>query len=345
MKNQRKQTIPGLFPYRLQFFSDSRGATLCLNQVSLQVVINQTPVPGAPLKINNDVVTADASGRIRTALATDRYHLIRSGHDGITFSPIYRTGSQLKAQSPVTIQAQRLVASASEPCLLVVGGDTRVYFTALNTAGYPVAAPLSAPLLNSLWSVTGQATPPELFASGISSFAISQSHFAQGERLFGQWNFFGQEVIVPDQPPMCEAAGASGMCKAIKNAAVRAPIGEARKVISNLVEDSYALAQSGRWKVQSGTFTVPFESRGAIALASLEKALPNSSVQLYSCKRLPKSCKRVRVQKARLLQVFLKIFAPKIPKELASLVAKTDRLTAGFRRAVSRMPATYNTCN
>ena len=290
------------------------------------------------------MVAADASGRVSTTLAPDRYHLIRSGHDGITVTPIYRIGSSLQAQSPVTIEAKRLVASASEPCLQVEGGQSRVAFTARNTAGYPVTSSLSAPLLNSILSATGQGAPPELFTSGVTSFAIPRAHFAQGGSLAGRWKFFGQEVVVPAQPPLCAAPATGGSCKAVSGAAVRAPIGEARKAISKLVESSYALAQSGRWKGQGGVYTVPFESRGISALAALESALSNSAGQLYSCKPVPASCKTVKVPKAQLLKVFLKVFDPKVPKELASLVAKPDKLTAGFKRAVQKMPATYTTC-
>ena len=312
--------------------------------VSLLLTIEKTPIAGAPIKIGARVLTTDGSGSITTSLVSDRFHLVSSDHEAISFAPLYRRGAAMTAESPVKIEAKRLVRSSAEPCRMLRGKGSSLYFATENIAGYPVAVSLSYPQLNSILSVNGEALPPERFASGASGFSIPESYFQQGDAMFGLWKFLGQEIAIPSNPAMCPAVAVSGSCVAVDGDALRAPLGFVRNTISELVDRSLALARAGRWKGRDGTFKVPFKGRGAIVLAAMESALPNSLGEIYSCVQVPSSCKTERVSKRRLLRNFLKLFDPHIPDELRPILSHSDRRIMEFRRKLGKMPSTYTTC-
>jgi hypothetical protein len=263
----------------------------------------------------------------------------------ISFPSIYKTGGTLHAQSPITIEAQRLVSFGEEPCRVLGDAEPRLYFSTVNTSGGTLSVPLSYSRINSIVSATGQAVPTERFVSGTNGFSIPEAYFQQDDELVGSWNFMGQEIIVPSSPPMCAAAGISGGCTPVDSAALRGPIGFTRETITKLVNRSLDAARAGRWNESDGDFRVPFLRRGAAVLSSMEKALPNSTQKTYSCSVVPSSCQQVRISKIRIMKAFLKLFDPHLPPRLRPIVSHPEQRIRKFRRALRKMPGSYTTCS
>jgi hypothetical protein len=294
--------------------------------------------------INTQVENTDTNGQVVESLIIYEHYTISSGLEAISFSPIYDTGEALSARSPITIEAQRLVSSAEAPCRIVVGGSPNIYFSSTNESDHVLSVPLTYSELNSIYSVTGQAVPPESFSSGTSGFIVPEEYFRQGEGLTGVWKFLGQNITLSAQPEFCTDRGVPGECSPIDPVTLRAPINHTKDVVIRLVQRSLAAAKAGRWKGSNGSFSVPFLKRGAAAIALMEKLFPSSAQQNFVCPVTPLSCTTYRVSKARLINTFSSIFKGRLPRGLESIVANSDKEIANFKRQIKKVPDSYTSC-
>jgi len=199
--------------------------------------------------------------------------------------------------------------------------------------------------MNSMLSVTGEAVPPELFAPGTSGFAIPQSYFQQAGGLNGVWKFLGQDITVSSAPAICSDRGVPGSCQLIDSAVLRNPFERTRETIIKLTNQSIAAARSGRWKGTGGKFSVPFLSRGAQALAAMERVFKDSAGQNFSCEIVPQSCMTKRTPKKQMLAAFKKIFEGKVPRGLEHIAARKNREVAAFTKQLALVPDSYTTCD
>ncbi len=230
------------------------------------------------------------------------------------------------------------------PCRLVVGGSPYTYFSFVNRSDRSLTVPLLYSPLNAIYSVTGQAAPPEVFAPGTNGFTIAESHFANGHSLAGRWRFFGQEVVVPDVPDICTDRGVPGSCAVINRETLRLPFDHTRRVILKLASQSIAAARAARWKGTGGKFTIPFLSRGAAALRSMEMPFAESSGQSFVCEIAPRSCVTKQVPKKAPLRAFKKIFEGKVPRGLEYIAQSSQREISTFERQLRKLPDRYTSC-
>jgi hypothetical protein len=312
--------------------------------VVFKLTILETPIAGAPIQVNAETKITDANGEISTNLVTTSLYTVSSGLEALSFESLLETGSSLGARSPVIIEAQRLVSAIQAPCRLVVGGSPYTYFSFVNRSDRSLTIPFLYSPLNAIYSVTGQAAPPEVFAPGTNGFTIAESHFATNDYLAGRWRFLGQEVVVPAVPDICADRGVPGSCAVIDRETLRLPFDHTRRVILKLASQSIAAARAGRWKGTGGKFTIPFLSRGAAALRSMELTFAESSGQNFVCEITPRSCLTEQVPKNALLRVFKKIFEGKVPRGLEYIAQSSQREISTFERQLRKLPNRYTSC-
>lgn len=186
--------------------------------------------------------------------------------------------------------------------------------------------------------------PAEIFGPGTNGFSIAESHFRNGDALAGRWRFLGQEIVVPPHPQVCADQGVPGACTIIDQETLRIPFNHTRRTIMKLANLSLSAARAGKWKGTGGKFTIPFLSRGAAALNSMERTFPESSEQNFVCEITPLSCRTKEVPKKALITAFKRIFEGKVPRGLEHVAQSAKREVAAFERQLKKLPNRYTSC-
>lgn len=313
-------------------------------QVTFKLTVHETPIAGAPIMINATTASTDVNGEISASLINSQAYTVTTGLEALSFAPLYDTGGGFAARSPVLIEAERLVTSIESPCRIVIDGLPNIYFSSVNSTDRTLTVPLTETLLNSIHSVTGGAVPGEAFAPGTSGFAVPESHFQDVDGLRGVWKFLGLEIPVTSALSVCVDRGVPGECMPIDSAVLRSPFEYTRTVVVKMARQAIAAAKSGRWKGSSGGFSIPFLSRGASALATMEKAFRDSKEQNFVCEIAPQSCVTKRVPKREMKAAFKKLFEGKVPKGLEHITARKNKELAAFERYLRTLPDTYTSC-
>jgi hypothetical protein len=286
----------------------------------------------------------DANGEFVANLENDTYYSITSGLEAISFTPLYETGGQFSARSPVVIEATRLITRAEDPCRLVIGGTPHIYFASNNVTDHTLGVPLTYTQLNAIYSVTGQAVPAENFAPGTSGFSVPESYFQSGTSLIGVWKFLGQDIAVTNSLQICTDRGVPRNCDLLDPTLLRSPFDYTRRVILKLANLSLAAARSGKWKGVNGKFSVPFLARGAKTLATMDRLFKDSTGQNFTCQAVPPTCSLKQVPKRELAKAFAQLFGGKIPRGLEHVFKLSKREIALFQREMRKLPDTYVSC-
>lgn len=294
--------------------------------------------------MNADTKMTDANGEFVANLENDTYYSITTGLEAISFTPLYETGGQFSARSPVVIEATRLITRAEDPCRLVIGGTPHIYFASNNVTDHTLSVPLTYTQLNAIYSVTGQAVPAEDFAPGTSGFSVPESYFESGTSLTGVWKFLGQDIAVTSSLQICTDRGVPRNCDLLDPALLRSPFEYTRRVILKLANLSNAAARSGQWKGVNGRFSVPFLSRGANTLATMDRLFKDSLAQNFTCQEVPPTCSLKYVPKRELVKAFAQIFGGKVPRGLEHVFKLSKREIALFQREMRKLPDTYVSC-
>jgi len=294
--------------------------------------------------INATTASTDVNGEVRTSLVNSETYTISSGLQALSFAPLFDTGGGFAARSPVLIAAERLVTPIENPCRVLIGGTPNIYFSSVNSTDQTLSVPLSEPLLNSIFSVTGEAVPAESFAPGTSGFTVPENYFRDVDGLRGVWKFLGLEIPIPATPSVCVDRGVPGECMPIDSGVLRSPFEYTRKVVMKMARQAIAAAQSGRWKGSKGQYRIPFLARGASALAAMERAFRDSSGQNFVCDITPQSCVTKRVPKREMRVAFKKLFDGKTPKGLEHITARREQEEAAFARYLRSLPESYTSC-
>lgn len=294
--------------------------------------------------INATTASTDVNGEISASLINTENYTVSSGLEALSFAPLYDSGQGFAARSPVVIEAERLITSVESPCRIVIGGAPNIYFSSVNSTDRTLTVPLSETLLNSIYSVTGEAVPVEAFAPGTSGFAVPERHFQEEAGLRGVWKFLGLEIPIASSPDACVDRGVPGECAPIDSAILRSPFEYTRGVVVKMARQAIAAARSGRWKGTGGGFRIPFLTRGAAALATMEKAFKDSKDQNFSCEITPQACITKRVPKKEMRAAFKKLFEGKVPQGLEHITARKDKELAAFDRYLKTLPNSYTSC-
>lgn len=299
---------------------------------------------GAPLIIDSQTQTTDLNGEVTTSLAVDTQHSITTGLEALSFQPIIETGNELALHNPVLIEGTRLVRSAQAPCRVLVGGDPNIFFPTFNIADHALSVPLQYPSLNSMLSVTGGATPAELFASGSSGFVVPESDFHTPSGLYGVWNFLGQSVAVPSSPDVCADTGTPGECSAVSDAELLRPFDYTRRAILRLAGEATRSARARKGQPNGSSFSKAFLRRGAAVLARMQREIIRSKGDKFICDRAPMSCTTVRVSQPVLIKAFASIYDSKLPTTLAPVRKRKAREVGDFKKFLAGVPQEYVVC-
>ncbi len=220
-----------------------------------------------------------------------------------------------------------------------------MYFVSVNDTDRTLSVPLNYPALNQILSVTGEAVPIESFSPGTSGFSIPESYFTNGQTLLGIWRFLGQEISVKRDVQVCADRGVPGQCNFVDPVILRSSIDFTRNTILKIISGSMAAAKSGKWKGKDRGFSLRLFSRGARALAYMERTLPTTRDQTYSCEVVPMSCSSKRVPKEELAKQFTTIFSGKVPRGLEHVFRQSKNQMKAFQRLLKKLPDTYVTCD
>lgn len=286
----------------------------------------------------------DANGRFSASLENSTLYTITSGLEAISFTPLYETGGQFAARSPVTIEATRLISPADDPCRLVIGGTPHIYFSATNSTDRALTVPLTYTELNAIYSATGEAIPAESFSPGTSGFSVPENYFTAGTSLTGVWKFLGQDITVTSGLQVCTDRGVPGSCDILDPAQLRSPFEYTRRVILKLTRLAIEAARAGRWRAANSNYSVPFLARGAKALVAMERAFRDSKSQNFVCEIVPKSCTLKRIPKGKLRRAFAHLFAGTVPRGLEHISRLSRREISLFQNELSKLPDEYVTC-
>ena len=281
-----------------------------------------------------------------TRLWSSHLYSISSGLEAIYFEPVVATGTELSDRSTLRIPADRVVSSLEPPCRLLVGNVPQVYFSTTNLSDRALSVPLRYPSLNSLYSVTGKATPGELFPPGNSGFILPETHFLTNKSRSGVWKFLGQNIQVPPTLIPCAERAVPGQCTVLDPAILRFPFDYTRSVVLKLTTLSIEAARKGKWKGTNGGFTVPFLARGSTAMSKMRQFVnPYDRSQKYQCQVVAASCTQRVIPKQALVRAFSEIFAGQLPKGLDVLVKNRNKEIARFRRQLKKLPSKYTECS
>jgi hypothetical protein len=312
--------------------------------ITFRLLIEETPIAGAPLVIDAQTQTTDTNGEVTASLSIDGRHSITTGLEALAFEPILETGSKLAERNPVNIEASRLVRSSQPPCRVLVGGNQNLFFSTLNTSDHALEVPLQHPSLNSILSITGGAIPPETFAPGSSGFVLPESDFLTPSGLYGVWNFLGQSITVPISPEVCADTGVPGECVGISDAELLKPFVYTRRVILRLAMEANRAARAGTWRSNGSGFSKTFLRRGAAVLARMKREIIRSTGDKFVCEIAPMSCTTVQVSEASLIKAFASIYDATFPRGLEKLGKRKIREVTDFRRFLAGTPKEYVVC-
>jgi hypothetical protein len=313
--------------------------------VTFRLLIDQTPIPGAPLLVNTQLKTTDDGGYITASVNSGQYYTVTTGLDAISFAPLFDRGETFITNGNTNINATRLVSATGDACRATVGGVGNIYFKATNTTDRTLSIPLTYTRLNAIYSVTGQAAPPTLFAPGLSSFAIPESHFKQATALSGVWTFLGQNIVVNSDIRMCTDNATPGQCQPLPASQLQSPFAYTRVVVMKLTRLALDAARSGQWRTVNGSFTVPFLTRGSSALATMQSILKNASRNSYVCSSTPKGCRTINIDKRGLRMAFSRIFEGNVPRGLEGIKSLGPQEKKLFEAELAKLPDQYVTCS
>lgn len=312
--------------------------------VVFRLSISETPIAGAPVQVNAETKTTDSNGEFTATLMRVDSYTISSGLEAISFTPLYDTGSNFALQSPVSIAATRLISSVNDPCRVVIKGASHIYFSTNNLTDHLLTVPLEYQGINSIYSETGQAVPPEDFVSGTSGFWIPESHFTRGATLNGIWKFLGQDVVVSSDSRFCVDVTVPGGCRPLEATVLVLPFRHTRQVVSKIMATSVASARRNGWSATDNATAAPFLSRSAKALAIMGRLSADSSRTNFVCEVTPMSCKAKRVSKVALRKVFSNIFVGAMPPGIGSTATLSKREIAAFNSMLKKLPESYSSC-
>lgn len=287
----------------------------------------------------------DMSGEIHVRLPSSGYVSVSSGLPVISFTPLYDLPENFSADSPVLIEATRLVEPLPGICKVLVGNEEHIYFPYENLTDQPMSVPLKYNLLNRIFSPRGEAIPPELFAPGLlgNGFSVPTRYFDTGTGLSGMWDFIGTKNYLPAQINQCTDQGTPA-CELAPPSMMGPLFDYPRSLVIRLTNASVKLGKSGKWK-SKGDYRGPFFTRGGKALAKIREILRLLAGDNYICNSPQPQCRVVKVPKTELMQAFKVIYTGAVPKGLNPLKKTEKKETAAYKKIIDALPDTLTKCN
>ena len=284
------------------------------------------------------------SGEVKIRVAGDEYVSVSSGLPVIAFTPLYDTGANFAAVSPVNIPAIRLVEPLPDICSVIVGNEEHVYFPYENLTDIPMSVPLKYNLLNRMLSPRGEAVPADLFAPGLdgNGFSIPKRYLDDAGTLAGAWQFIGTTNYIPNPLKTCASSG-KPVCEPLPPPKLNKVFEYPKALVIRLTTETVRLGRIGKWK-PTGDYRGPFFVRGGKSLAKIRAILNTLKGNNYICSSPQPNCREVKVPKAALMKAFGIIYSGSVPPGLMPLKNTQVRETKIFRSILATLPNTMTQC-
>ena len=307
-------------------------------------MIQLTPIPGAPIKVQAVELLTDDSGMISTTVPSGEVITVESGLPAIAFTPLSQLGS-LFGGGTIDIPATRLIEPSEQVCSVLVGVVPSVFFPYSNSSGTALTVPLTYSRLNRILSPRGEAIPPELFAPGITGngFTLPASYFQSDSILAGTWEVLGTTATVPSAPSVCVDTGVPENCDPVDLEKI---FRTTLRTITYLSSKSVQAGQRGTWK-PTGDFRGPYYTRGAKSLKSFRAIIDSYGAAPYVCSVQSASigCATRKVDKALVKRTFDSIFNVKTPRGLTKVKALVPAQKRAFNQMLATIPDEVSVCS
>jgi hypothetical protein len=295
------------------------------------------------------VLETDENGEISALVGSNDVVTVRSAMSAMVFTPFSKPALEFRYESPVVVQAERLVEVAGI-CRLSTGvGQDEVIFSIQNTADGDVDLATSEwrhALIQDGALLASQ--PPEYFSSGPSSFSVPVSSFvAPG----GQCSESTYRLVGKSYPINCSTdrsdldvslcAGEGVLqCSSITS-------GQVRNVMRRVVRGFYeGRKMSDKLRkanpAANGGFSIIREATKATS--KIEKVLSDVQKQVATCRPGKRACMQVLVPKQEILTLFNKGFRPRPPVGRLPYRALIGRAESRLRLVLSTLPRTIVVC-
>lgn len=295
------------------------------------------------------VLETDENGEISALVGSRDVVTVRSAMSAVVFTPISKPAVDLRDESPLVIQAERLIDVAGI-CRLSTGvGRDEVIVSMQNIADGGVD------LATSEWrnalvqdGVLLASQPPEYFSSGPSSFSIPVSSFltAAGQCVESTYRLVGKTYPISCSADrsdldvsLCAGEGVL-QCSSISS-------GQVLKVMRRVVRGFY----EGRKMSDALREAYPAANRGfsiireaTRATGKIQKVLSDVQRQVATCSPEKRACMQILFPKQEILTLFNKGFRPRPPVGRLPYRAVIGRAESRLRQVLSTFPRTIVVC-
>jgi hypothetical protein len=327
-----------------------------LYAIGVVVEVQLTPTRGLLVEVESAamptprvVLETDENGEISALVGSSDVVTVRSAMSAVVFTPISKPAVDLRDESPLVIQAERLVEVAGI-CRLSTGvGQDEVVFSLQNVADGGVDVATSEwrnALVQDGAFLASQ--PPEFFSNGPSSFSVPVSSFLapRGQCVESAYHLVGKSYPISctvDRSdvdvPLCAGEGVL-QCSSILS-------GQVRKVMRRVVRGFY----EGRKMADKLRKAYPAASRGfsiireaTRATSKIEKVLSDVQKQVATCSPGKRACMQVLFPRQEILTLFNKGFRPRPPVGRSPYRALIGRAESRLRQILRTFPRTIVVC-
>jgi hypothetical protein len=340
------------------------------------VVTEQTPLPWAPLLVGQFNITADQDGRFEVSLPAEQDASVASGLEALRI--IDFNGEEMEILPGTAAEIERFAAARGSELIInaisrVIPGPMCRTFSDENgeellrfpyTNRYFKQLEVSSSLLNTIWSVSGNAAPGALFEASPDTtpeplpdnyygFELPISHFTwtdsnSQERVSAVWRILGKQVqteTLRSEIPFCSEPDTLTDCTKLPSSLRNRIFEQAVSTVTRLSKGAVKAKKSGRWKPR-GKFRNPYLiKRAAAALASIRAILRGLPANQYFCANGAKApCSNQRFPKTQLLKQFDQILKVKLPNELRHLQKTYPRERKAFIAELQKYPDIFTSC-
>ncbi len=340
------------------------------------VVSEQTPLPWAPLLVGQADVTANQDGRFEVSLPAEQDASVASGLEALKI--IDFNGMQMAILPGTAAEIEQF--SSTRGSELVINAISRVIpgpmcrtFSEENgeellrfpyTNRYFKQLEVSSSLLNTIWSISGNAAPAALFEASPNTepeplpddyygFELPISHFTwtdpnAQERVSAIWRVLGKQAqteTLRSEIPFCSEPGNLVGCSRLPSSLRNQIFEQAVSTVTRLSKGAALAKKSGRWRPK-GKFRNPYLiKRAAAGLSNIRAILRGLPANQYFCANGAQApCANQQFPKAQLLKHFDEMLKVKLPKGLVHLQKSYPRERKAFIAELRKYPDIFTSC-
>jgi hypothetical protein len=328
--------------------------------ISVRVVIEQTPIPAVPVRIEGASSDPDApppltddEGLATGAVVGSDTITISTGLDAIRFDPITGLGTTLAGASPLEVSAERLVEPGTPCRRAIYEGGEEVVFPFVNLSDAMLTVENASPI-NIVTRESGdlaETQPPTDFPVAGGLFSGPLTHFmaddSSNTRITGQWSFLGTErsftfdsLNEPNPLPLCEGKTLLP-CLSFSDSVARSVLktfsdyGGRLRRLERQLRQKYPLQNRG-FSTERSRIRSYAKAKSVIAAAKTRSATCDSEKIV---------CKQESIAKDQLKKAFFASFRPRPPTGRDPFRRLRREGAKAFNDALKSMPDFVVACD